>query len=219
MRFSDCGNFFFGMKIGHPDKGTPVFLHVAPMLYQEPLSICDVQTTTGVSLQPTTFRRDSLVFGSKDKAFILGAAVATQNSGMPAFSFAQGQLQISALTQDGDKGSVILRTMRADGTEIKETITRIPKSSTLEMSYSSLVPTGDHSQLRLVLNKAIQDTYSIVESSDFKLPAVLERKKDSIPVQIYAQQQRVEMTTETGKRCIEESVSDSEETILPKRRK
>lgn len=58
---------------------------------------------------------------------------------------------------------------------------RLPASSTLEKSYSTLVDTGDNENLRLVLNMAAQETYSVEEKADFSLPAVFDRKTDSIP--------------------------------------
>jgi hypothetical protein len=218
MGFSKCGNFFFGTKIGVPDRGAPVFVNVSSMLSQEPLSIAD--TTSTMSRQSATCSKENRIVSTRDGKLILGEVVAPQISGMVDFSNIQGQMQISALTQHGDRGSVILETMRADGMMIEETVTRIPKSSTLEKSYSSLVPTDNQNTLRLILNMASQDTYSVNEVPDFKLPAVLDRNKDSIPVQVYTNQQRIESSTKRGKRCIEEeSVYDSRETILCKKRR
>lgn len=74
--------------------------------------------------------------------------------------------------------------MRADGKVTEEPILRLPKFSTLEKSYSALVATGDDNpNVRLVLNMAIQHTYSVAACPHFQLPANLDRTKESIPVQ------------------------------------
>ena len=57
---------------------------------------------------------------------------------------------------------------------------RLPKSSTLEKSYSTLVNTGENENLRLVLNMAAQETYSVEDKADFSLPAIFDRKTESI---------------------------------------
>jgi hypothetical protein len=123
-----------------------------------------------------------------------------QISGIPEFTSFQGQLQVSALAQDNDRGSVMLQTVRADGKVIQETITRLPKSSTLENSYSTLVPADSHKNLRLVLNMAIQDTYDADAVTDFQLPAVLDREKSSVPVVVYTPNNLLAQNQDSQKR-------------------
>lgn len=126
-------------------------------------------------------------------------------SQIPKFTNLEGQLQISALSQDSDSRSVVLQTMRADGKMIEETITRLPQLATLEKSYSTLVPAGCHKNLRLILNMAIQETYSVNEHSDYQLPVMLERTIDSIPRVESTWQAPLEATANGGKRPISDS--------------
>jgi len=108
---------------------------------------------------------------------------------------------------------------------IEETITRIPKSSTLEKSYSTLVQTGsnakgNHENLRLVLNMAIQDNYSPTAKPDFQLPAVIDRQRESMPVQIYQAQQLIGNEAFPRKRYMENYLDNgSDGTMVSKRRK
>jgi len=61
-------------------------------------------------------------------------------------------------------------------------LTRLPKSKTIEQTYSTLLPPRqEFDTLRLVLNMAMQDSYDVREQADLALPAILERQKDTIP--------------------------------------
>jgi len=126
-------------------------------------------------------------------------------SSVPEFSRHQAQLQVSALVQENDRGAVMLQTMRADGKMIEETITRLPKSSTLEKSFSTLVPADSHENLRLVLNMAIQDTYEADGETHFQLPAVLERVKSSVPKVVYTPQKLLGADERNGRKRLLDS--------------
>jgi hypothetical protein len=202
MRFSNCGNFLHGVRLGHPRAGEPVFLHLGPQLSCVPLVISNVSEANTAMMHRTTRTTANEVIRS-DNRNISMTNTDRQTSGIPEFTTCRGQLQVSARSQDRDARSVMLQTMRADGKMIEETITRLPQSPTLEQSYSTLVPADNHQNLRLVLNMAIQDTYSIDDKPDFRLPAVLDRKKESIPRTIYIPQRALEATANLGKRSIE----------------
>jgi hypothetical protein len=140
MRFSDCGSFLHGVKIGSENAGQPVFLHLAPFLSHIPLSIADTpeMETPSCALTASDSGASVSIAGYNNQPI---ESRGVELSGIPKFTTSQGQLQISALSQDHDRGLVMLQTMRADGKMIEETITRLPKSSTLEKSYSTLVST------------------------------------------------------------------------------
>lgn len=144
---------------------------------------------------------------------------AVQVSGRPEFTSFHGQLQMSALTQDLDSSSIMLQTLRANGEMREEKITRLPRSSALEKSYPTLILEGSHKNLRLVLDKAIQETYSTKEVPDFQLPVVLDRDKSSIPIMTYDPQKHLESSS-CGKRVIENTPGDVAEgsPALKKRR-
>jgi hypothetical protein len=108
----------------------------------------------------------------------------TQSSDLAEFSTVQGQLQISSLSHHEDVGAIIYQTLRADGTMTNSTITRIPKLSSLEKCYSTIVPTENDATHRLVLNMAAQESYSLKQGADFQLPAVIDRLKSTIPVHV-----------------------------------
>jgi hypothetical protein len=208
MRFSDCGNFLHGVRIGDPQRGEPVFLNVGPHLSAVPLETGNSWCRgNSVSSSSASTAEQSSRPGELAKRLGSGSM---QVSGIPEFTNFQGQLQVSALVQDTDKGSVRLQTMRADGKIIEKTITRLPKSSTLEQSHSTIIPGDSHENLRLVLNLAIQDTYS-TEKPDFQLPAVLNRKKDSIPTAIFTPQQRLDTTRIPRKRFLPSTSDGSHE--------
>jgi hypothetical protein len=215
MRFPNCGNFLHGVNIGPSIAREPVFLHLTPLvssLSQEIESYSGQDTETLAIPDSNLIRTPNGILTSRSNA--------TQIVGVPEFSYSKGQLQISALTQSSTSGSVILQTMRADGKIVAETITKLPKSATLEKSYAALVPTDEHKNIRLVLNMALQDSYSSIGRTDFQLPAILDRTKESIPVQVYTSQRQLESTVIHVKRPIDFAEdTDSQSSLVTKRKR
>jgi len=207
MSFSNCGNFLYGVRLGVPQNGEPVFLYLAQHFSNVPLTLNgkaedsrgDYSTSLSVS---ASVGSSSQIMASSDQHWEIESTNKSISS-IPQFTKFQGQLQISALSQDTDSRSVVLQTMRSDGKLIEEIITRLPQATTLEKSYSTLVPAESHKNLRLVLNMALQDTYSASEESDFQLPAVLDRDKESIPRFEYTQTLALEEKTGPWKRMLE----------------
>ncbi|KAM3064767.1 hypothetical protein ACMFMF_011762 [Clarireedia jacksonii] len=184
MVFSDCGNFLHGVQIGHPGQGEPVFLNLSSQLSPVPSTVTNPENLDRCRRNPVnSVLSDSaghvLNLGSETRASINNMSISTA----PQFTNSPGQHQVSALAHDNDRGSVMLQTIRADGKMTEKTITRLP--ATLDKSYATLVPPTSHKNLRIVLNKALQDTYDVNTATEFRLPAVLDRAKSSIPVAVY----------------------------------
>ena len=57
---------------------------------------------------------------------------------------------------------------------------RLPKSSTLEKSYSILVNNDDNEKLKVVVTIAAREIYSAEERADFGFPIAFNRKTESI---------------------------------------
>ncbi|PVH88665.1 hypothetical protein DL98DRAFT_648024 [Cadophora sp. DSE1049] len=221
MKFSNCGDFLQGVRLGYPRIGEPVFLHLARRFTLVPLIMAnDPKHHDSSTALTKTVSSQTNVMTSGDRNWSIASRGGAGPS-IPEFSDFQGQLQVTALSQDNDAGAVMLQTMRADGKMIEETITRLPQSSTLEKSYSSLVPASSHKNIRLVLNMAIQDTYSVNEAVDFQLPAVVDREEASIPKMVYSFQPRLEAGPAQDKRRIEHlgDVSPVKRKRPPRRRK
>lgn len=178
LGFSNCGNWLTGTRLGGNSPNLPPVRVLFPLaLKVTPM----IQSSTEPGLAEDFSQQ--LVPGDETQGggVIQRATSYIQNSGLPEFSATQGQMQISVLTQDNNVGAIVRQTMNANGTLTDETITRIPKRSTLEQSYSTLVPTEVSDDVRLVLNKAVQESYPLNNPSDFQLPAVIDRKTGSIP--------------------------------------
>jgi hypothetical protein len=218
MRFSDCGNFLHGTRISG-GEGEPVFLHIGPDISPIPP---ELPSSNGPHSNLTDTMSSAIAnqhLETAGKHHGIGKSD-LHVSVIPKFSHFQGQLQVSALAQDNDRGSVLVQTMRADGKMIEETVTRLPKSSTLEKSYPTLVPSGSHKNIRLVLNMAIQDTYSMNEKADFHFPTVVDREKASIPTTIYCSGRSLESSNKGTKRHIGFSTNElSSRTMDVKRQK
>jgi hypothetical protein len=213
MRFSNCGNYLYGLITNHAREGEPVFLNISRYIDQVPSAI-----TTGSGSSSQIQVRQALTDNKNvapwkemnTKVEQTAVQVSGIRGQMPEFTSFQGQLQMSSLIQDNDSGSVMLQTLRTNGEMREEKLVRLPRSLTLEKSYSTLIPAGSHNNLRLVLDKAVQETYSTKEVPDFQLPVVLDRDKSSIPVTTYDPQKRIESSS-YGKRVIEHTSDDEAE--------
>jgi hypothetical protein len=217
MSFSDCGNFLHGTKIDAHRE--PVFVHVTPIISILPEIIAaperdDSSYAVSTNTNPNLAGREQSVTASLNQQ-----KTGSYTSGVPKFSASQGKLQLSALTQNHGTGSVILQTVSSAGRITQEMLTRLPTSSTLEKSYSNLVPTNEHKNLRLVLNMAVQDSYSLYKKPDFCLPAIIDRANESIPVQTYTPKQRISHTTVPAKRDIEHMDDDYSQTNIIAKKK
>ena len=109
----------------------------------------------------------------------------TLDSNTIVFGSSKGQAWTTVMQQYGTEGAIVLSQVFETGTAQTETLTRLPRSKSLQHSYSTIVaPVGDAAWFTLVLNKAAEDTYSVDNSPDFALPAVLERRLDSVAVHV-----------------------------------
>lgn len=221
MRFSNCGNFLYGLVAKHDGEGEPKFLNLTDHLDPIPLAITDGSSSSTCLAPAQTSSTDQSVSIWKEMNDDVEQSL-VQVSAMPQFTAFQGQLQMSALKQDLESGSILLQTLCSDGEMREETITRLPSSLTLENSYSTLVPAGSHQNLRIVLDKATQETYSRNNVPDIPLPLVLDREKRSIPTLTYKPSKQIESSdsSSTGKRVLNAAPDDMNEDIrvLKKRR-
>lgn len=159
------------------NNGNPVFLFVAPVTPFMIQNTNMASSSQGISSQ--LMRPLKSTPAGFDQIF----KTTIENSGMAEFSTFQGLFQISTLNHHGVAGAITRRTIRSDGTVLSEIVTRTPGSLSLEKAYSTIVKTDNDENLRLVLNKAAQESYSaLVDVIDIQLPAVLDRKRRTIPV-------------------------------------
>lgn len=177
MRFSNCGNFLYGLVAKHDGEVEPKVLNLTNHLDPIPLAITDgSSSSTRLAPAQTSSTDQSVSIWKEINDDVKQSLV--QLSGTLQFTTFQGQLQMSALKQDIESGSVLLHTLCSDGEMREETIPRLPGSLTRENSYSTLVPAGRHQNLRIVLNKATQETYSRKNVPDISLPRFWTGKKD-----------------------------------------
>ena len=106
----------------------------------------------------------------------------TMQSGTIAFNSLEGRGHISMLKQYHDEGAIVLQRLSEDGTMISTCLTRLPQSSTLETSYTTLLDTSPEKSdsMRVILHKAPDDQYCF-GTQDFRLPVLLTRSTESMP--------------------------------------
>ena len=94
-----------------------------------------------------------------------------------------GVAHISQLQQLEKEGAVILNTFGTNGMLQSETLSRLPKEVThcVDVSIIHPKPGLDSDSVRIVLDKAPQRIYTRDDVNKGLLPAILERKKASIP--------------------------------------
>ena len=182
-----CGNYLYGTYPGNKQKA--LFFDLRKYL-PEPVKAIEISQPHDTISVSATGKRPSPSPSQENKQLsTLNQTVRSndtsennvQTVGTAVFSTSSSGLTFSSLSQNPfDSNSVILQSVGPGGVVTTSDLMRLPKSSTLEKSYSTLVNTGDDEKLRLVLNMAAQETYIVDEEKDFSLPAVFDRNFASI---------------------------------------
>ena len=93
---------------------------------------------------------------------------------------------MSVLRQYTDDRSVRIHKLSDSGLEQSALLTQLPQWEDIEGAYITLLnPSEKGDWLRMVLNKAPQKTYSLEDPADTHLPALIQRKRHTIPVTTY----------------------------------
>lgn len=179
ITFSRCGNFLTGNK--PPPYG---FLTTNDSLRGGTI-IFSVARFLGSSLLLQPAYSQSSLDGTSSQVLANQSSntgvLSPQTSLTPVFDLTGRKPQISMLRQSTAEGMIALQTVRDDGVTIERTMTRIPQSSTLEKSFATIAQSDSPENVRLVLNMATQESYSIRnQNTDFDLPAVIDRRIETI---------------------------------------
>jgi hypothetical protein len=102
---------------------------------------------------------------------------------MSLFKNPQGDMNVSTVRYRPDLNAVTHEITRSNRSLVQQTVTLLPKSSTLDKNSPTLIMDAKVSSntVRLVLNMAAQESYSASERSDFSLPFIIDRAIDSMP--------------------------------------
>ncbi|KAH8682821.1 hypothetical protein BGZ60DRAFT_205875 [Tricladium varicosporioides] len=183
--WSVCGNYLQGIDPSSKQMGfIDLTTHMPPPMKTLEATQASSPTTPAMSIasiinpnsENMQINTAGQSIGSKNST-----SNAVQCTSTPVFSASGTELSFSALNQNQDGSSAIcLQKIGPGGVITNSNLMRLPKSSTLEKSYSTLVNIGDTERLRLVLNMAAQETYSVEDKADFNLPAIFDRKTESI---------------------------------------
>jgi hypothetical protein len=170
IKFSRCGNFLVGKKSAQDSEQNRVVCSVLQCLHATAL------------LMPSPSELSSAGSSSQASFHQLSDLGPYNSSNSPVFDLVERKPQMTTLCQSNDDGRIALQTVYDNGMTIKRTLTRIPHLSTLEKSYPTIVESESSEKLRLVLNMETQESYSFISrDTDFGLPAVIDRKVDTIP--------------------------------------
>jgi len=95
----------------------------------------------------------------------------------------KGVAHISQLKHLENKGAIVLNTLGTDGQLKSETLTRLPAQVTACASVSLINygPGVKDDSVAIVIDKAAQRSYNRGDLNQNTLPAIIERKKESIP--------------------------------------
>ncbi|CAF3499664.1 unnamed protein product [Fusarium graminearum] len=128
----------------------------------------------------------------------------TLDSGNISF-YKQGErLQISAIRQLNGTGEVLRREISSDGNVADQCLTRIPMCSNVNQSYTTVLNSDEAENVSMVLNKSIQDTYSVgtTAQNNLRLPLLITRKTSSIPQHSRKRQSQIELPGRDSKRIL-----------------
>ncbi|KAJ3942040.1 uncharacterized protein N0V96_007529 [Colletotrichum fioriniae] len=179
LSFSHCGNFIHGEKVGGNKEFVMVpiarelqrFKPHAPKLFGS----------------ATLSRGQSELAPKEQHLMQLPTTVESQPTlGTDAVVFSQQQngRQISVIRQYGNSGELVFYKTMDNGDFVSECLMRLPKSSSLDMGHATFLNTFEtEADARIIINKELQDTYSVEESvgEDLKLPLLINRSRESIP--------------------------------------
>ncbi|KAI0447554.1 hypothetical protein F4803DRAFT_498569 [Xylaria telfairii] len=174
LSFSKCGNYLHGIVCGRSREFRVICIRD---YFEEPKGITSRGQNNDTQVA-AVHQSEQLSLARRTKAEI----ILTPESII--FDNVAGRPQISMLQQLNDEGAVILQKSRDDGTIQSQCLTRLPKFSSLEKSYATLVSklsTSESDPIQLVINKAMEDTYSSESKPDMSLPLLITRNAESIP--------------------------------------
>ncbi|KAL2822752.1 hypothetical protein BDW59DRAFT_149096 [Aspergillus cavernicola] len=202
MEFSPDGQFIYGNDL---ESGLPIIVkveedNVSPRHQLTPRRVPghhrkqQEQQILPSSSQEKAYQDQRITSASENLPQLFtqaNAPPATQQLG--SFRFDQGEdgnSQVSQLSQLEGKGSIILRTMGADGTLREQILSRLPERLKSISVPTIIHPTptslSDSSRnrpdcVKILLNKAQQTHYSLGDMGEVSLPAVVERAWETIP--------------------------------------
>ncbi|KAI1129797.1 hypothetical protein F5Y10DRAFT_290627 [Nemania abortiva] len=175
LAFSKCGSYLHGIVCG-PYGGASRMICIRKY-FKDRKTITSSGQDLGMEVA-TVHQSEQRTLSRETKT----ETILTSDS--ITFDNVEGRSQLSMLRHLNDEGSVILQKLRDDGTVQFQHLTRLPRSSSLENSYATVVSELSRSEsdsIRLVINKAMEDTYSCRPKPDMSLPLLITRNAESIP--------------------------------------
>ncbi|KAI9657904.1 MAG: hypothetical protein M1821_002561 [Bathelium mastoideum] len=203
LAWSACGNFLHGTALENRNYGAPIIINVSTELSNRKKSAEDTSSPVKPSHQSNQQLMKTNALSLLQNGTTLGSTALpkTINSSAIVFGSRHGRSQIAMLRQYHEERAVVLQSMNEDGIVQEQRLINLPDSSTLEQSYSTLAMSScDQESIKLVLNKASQDTYSCQDVPDLQLPAAVTRSVSSIPSTTKRLALRLDNTEETRKR-------------------
>jgi hypothetical protein len=193
LQFSNCGRFLSGLTFGSRSGAfiIPIPAEVLSKILFSGISDqhCETDSVEQARFGPCQVLND----------FCTGAVSKPLSSDQTLIIFnkTDSQFYMSALEHHADLGAIMLRTSGNNEFSKSATVARMPRLTTLEQSYSTLLPSRpEFDTLRVVLGMAMQETYHGLQTADFALPAILERKKDTI--QTFTSDSKFQLDTAQG---------------------
>ncbi|KAF2828766.1 hypothetical protein CC86DRAFT_404655 [Ophiobolus disseminans] len=177
LSFSLCGNFLYGEGL---DTRGCITIPFSRDLGIKPYSLVPHSTTTIANFTP---RRPGEHYA---QVIALDRATSTTlplRAGEVRLRQDKGISEISLLRQTA--AGVELQLRRDDGVASEHNLIRLPSSMTEQNSHSSLLATttsvNGKTAFNLVVNKAVQDVYSVSKATEVELPILVTRTVESIP--------------------------------------
>ena len=201
--FSECGQYLYGRV--DSSSGLTVLeigsiIHVrhgnmnSTLQLPHASNIADSLEATGSLVVP--------------RAYHDGHRSTTISSRRPVLSRTQDLELLSSLHQSHDRGAIVLAGHDNKGTLLNATLARLPASTTLRDSFSTLVRSTNQDEIRLVIDKAAQFTYSTSSKPDLLLPLVFDRHKDTVVVE----RRTLPYRLTSGQKCANEDDRDTDDT-------
>ncbi|RSL53953.1 hypothetical protein CEP53_007589 [Fusarium sp. AF-6] len=185
LSFSRCGNYIHGHSTERdPNYSIVNITKFVDAVVPKPISSSSSHDQTQGSTLSIRSRIPEAQHQQSQQFLAKSSLPSTMSSNEIAFSKQDSRLQISMVRQLNESGEVLLQKISENGLLVTECIMRLPMSSHLEGTHVTTLNLFNQTEdVQVILNKTLQETYSVDETKpdDIRLPLLVTRTQRPIP--------------------------------------
>ena len=178
MTFSSCGQYLYGDPVV---EGLYCVVKDFDPITISLQSVLSTSLSDEADFEPEFYQISRASLLEVSHPALSSQVPSAQSSNTIAVASTSGQLQQTVVSYFGANNAVVLQAIDRQGTLHIADLLRLPKSGHIGSSYPTVLsPIGKSEIIQMILNKALQETYSFLDSPGLVLPLVLEWRRDTI---------------------------------------